>query len=1576
MMLRAVGRVLLLVAALVAVSCGESAPDSRSDPSPRTTRQEVRSTNKVLILGSSVNGGINSREADAVRAASSTTQIDVVTPAQWSALTATQFMAYKAIIIGDAACQSGTAAFQAAIDNRNTWGAIVDGDVALLATDPTTNGTDLLVENGVRFVLNSVQYTTGMYVSLGCAYRSAPGNTPVPLLEPFGSFRVQGLSPCADSGHMFEMYNNLLSDGLWDGLLGGAGGCAARSVFTQYPERTFSFAALAMNSSGAPVPGETTYTDYTYDPGNETVVAGTPYILLRGAMTLGAGCGLPYGQEECDLGDGINGSPAGDGQPPESTCSWTCHRQWCGDGHVDTEFGEECDNGIHNGRSQDSSASIGACTSFCKIPQISEKHPPTALCKNVTVVATNTCGMAADINNGSFDPDNDLVGCTQGPAGPYAIGNTLVTLTCTDQANNSATCTGTVTVTDKVPPTVTLTAPVNQSVECTKGGTYTDPGSSASDPCEGLLPPSSITRTGTVSVGVPSTYTLSYQATDSAGNTSAIATRSVTVADTLAPTLTRIGGDVTRECGSNFVEPGITANDQCDGMLTNKIVRTGTVNTAVVGTYVLRYNVKDAANHPAEEVLRNVTIRDTTAPTVTLNTPSPQTAECGTAYVDPGATVTDTCASSLTAVVNTSNINMGAKGIYTINYKATDPSGNTGYSSNRTVTVNDTLGPTVTLVAPVNQPVECTKGGTYADPGSSATDLCEGALPQSNITRTGTVSVGVPSTYSLSYQAADSLGNTSAIVTRSVTVADTLAPILTLTGGDVTRECGSSFVEPGMSANDQCDGVLTSKVIRTGTVNTAALGSYVLRYNVKDAANHPAAEATRTVNIRDTTAPTVTLNTPSPQTAECGGTYADPGATATDTCAGPLTAVVNASSISMGTPGSYNINYKATDPSGNTGYSSNRAVTVSDTLAPTLTLNGQATLAQECAAAFNDPGATAIDQCYGNLTSQIVKTGTVNTATLGSYTVRYNVKDPNNLAAPEVTRTVTVRDTLPPVITMNGPPTQTLECGSTYTDPGATAADACAGPVTVVLSTSANPNAPGSYLITYTATDPSGNKVTLYGARTVTVNDTLPPTLTLLGSASQALECGTPYNDPGAKANDACYGDITNRIARTGSVNPGSPGSYNLVYTVSDPSGRSSPPLARTVNVSDTLPPTLTVLGSANLQHECGTPYTDAGATATDLCAGTLPITTTGSVNSAVIGNYSLAYSAADPTGHRVSGGRAVAVRDTLPPQIQLNPGPSVLPCNGAPYVDPGATATDLCAGNLTSRIVTSSNLDQTRAGQYAITYSVSDNTGHTATATRPITVQGAAIHLNDFNLFLLEDYSGGHDVQGKIAVGGNLSMTNFTVGAGQPASDIANTLVAGGNLTLSHGGVWGDTWYGGTYTPDSDVVIHRGTLAKGTPINFATRFSELRTLTSQLANMVINGTTTKESWGGVVLKGTSPTVNVFEVNATAFSGATNLSITAPANSLAVVNIRGTSASLSSFSITLNGGLDQSTVLYNFPEATTINAQGIGFRGTVLAPYARLTFNNGSWDGGIYAVSMTGSAEGHINPLPDQGFCQ
>jgi len=95
------------------------------------------------------------------------------------------------------------------------------------------------------------------------------------------------------------------------------------------------------------------------------------------------------------------------------------------------------------------------------------------------------------------------------------------------------------------------------------------------------------------------------------------------VADTTAPIITLLGSStINLEVGDSFSDPGATASDNIDGNLTANIVVTGSVNTAVAGTYTLNYNVSDAAGNAATEVSRSINVEstvDTQAPTAPTN---------------------------------------------------------------------------------------------------------------------------------------------------------------------------------------------------------------------------------------------------------------------------------------------------------------------------------------------------------------------------------------------------------------------------------------------------------------------------------------------------------------------------------------------------------------------------------------------------------------------------------------------------------------------------------------------------------------------------------------------------------------------------------------------------------------------------------------------------------------------------------------------------------------------------------------------------------------------------------------------
>ena len=96
-----------------------------------------------------------------------------------------------------------------------------------------------------------------------------------------------------------------------------------------------------------------------------------------------------------------------------------------------------------------------------------------------------------------------------------------------------------------------------------------------------------------------------------------------------------------------------------------------------------------------------------------------------------------------------------------------------------------------------------------------------------------------------------SIQNGEVTMTFSCVPPDTTAPVITLTGDEVVELFfGDSYTDAGASASDDIDGDLTASIVVGGdTVDTLTVGTYVVTYNVSDAAGNPAIEVTRTVNV-------------------------------------------------------------------------------------------------------------------------------------------------------------------------------------------------------------------------------------------------------------------------------------------------------------------------------------------------------------------------------------------------------------------------------------------------------------------------------------------------------------------------------------------------------------------------------------------------------------------------------------------------------------------------------------------------------------------------------------------------------
>ncbi|MCD4761779.1 DUF5011 domain-containing protein [bacterium] len=82
---------------------------------------------------------------------------------------------------------------------------------------------------------------------------------------------------------------------------------------------------------------------------------------------------------------------------------------------------------------------------------------------------------------------------------------------------------------------------------------------------------------------------------------------------------------------------------------------------------------------------------------------------------------------------------------------------------------------------------------------------------------------------------------------------DTTPPVITLLGDPVMNLIiGDAYIEPGATAEDDVDGDITGSIIIAGdTVNTLATGTYLITYNVSDAAGNNAPELVRTVNVTE-----------------------------------------------------------------------------------------------------------------------------------------------------------------------------------------------------------------------------------------------------------------------------------------------------------------------------------------------------------------------------------------------------------------------------------------------------------------------------------------------------------------------------------------------------------------------------------------------------------------------------------------------------------------------------------------------------------------------------------------------------
>jgi len=254
-------------------------------------------------------------------------------------------------------------------------------------------------------------------------------------------------------------------------------------------------------------------------------------------------------------------------------------------------------------------------------------------------------------------------------------------------------------------------------------------------------------------------------------------------------------------------------------------------------------------------------------------------------------------------------------------------------------------------------------------------------------------------------------------------------------------------------------------------------------------------------------------------------------------------------------------------------------------------------------------------------------------------------------------------------------------------------------------------------------------------------------------------------------------------------------GSHTITLTVTDTGGGSDSDDV-IVNIVDTTAPVINVTGANPMTVECHTSFSDPGATATDGCAGSVPVTPSGSVNVDVPGSYTINYSATDGT-NTATASRTVNVVDTTPPVITCPsniivtlPPNSMATSMAVSY--PAVTATDSCSSSVTVNSSPASG-SVFPVGTTTVNATASDGT-NTSTCSFTVTV---LYNFTGFfppigNLPVFNVVNAGRAIPIKFSLSGYKGLNIFApnspssgpiaCNSSDPAVILENTVTAGGS--------------------------------------------------------------------------------------------------------------------------------------------------------------------------------------------------
>ena len=384
-----------------------------------------------------------------------------------------------------------------------------------------------------------------------------------------------------------------------------------------------------------------------------------------------------------------------------------------------------------------------------------------------------------------------------------------------------------------------------------------------------------------------------------------------------------------------------------------------------------------------------------------------------------------------------------------------------------------------------------------------------------------------------------------------------------------------------VSATDDTDTDPQIVVESSTYTGTKQIGEFYIVVHAVDGSGNVSPSYTLTINVKDSTAPTITTTERSIGNNE-ELTQADLLAlfTATDNYYSSseitLELTTNSYSSKSTVPGKYQVTAKATDPSGN--YSSKSTyVTVFDATAPTITATNKTTGNN---AKLSDAELKALFNYSDDVTgtSALTFTYTTNNYTanynkVGSYQVTAKVTDEaGNFSS--ATATITVVDKTAPTITATNKTTiyntllseAELKALFTYSDDVSATVNMT---LTITSNTySDNYNKLGTYKVTAKATDENGNEAS--ATATITVVDNVKPVVT---GADINITNATILTEAEIKnyykATDEYDGELTFNLAwvKNSLETPEKVGVYSFTISATDSSNN---PISQTFNLNVT----------------------------------------------------------------------------------------------------------------------------------------------------------------------------------------------------------------------------------------------------------------------------------------------------------------------------------------------------------------------------------------------------------------------